>query len=124
MASIPGGQYSFFASGENIKVVTTANGSHLPPPITGEFNLELVTSLSGPSGIPPGYQGVALESADGRTIDLVSGDYGVRVHGSGPDTIMAGTGNDTIYGGDGPDLIIGGSGHDLIFGGKGDDTIR
>src|SRR6266700_4060235 len=87
MPSIPGGQYSFFATGENVNVVTTPDGSHLPPPIAGQFNLELVTSLSGPSGIPPGYQGVALQSADGRTIDLAQGDYGLRVTDGGSHTI-------------------------------------
>src|SRR5215813_10387443 len=123
MASIPGGQYTFFAAGRPVNVVTTTDGSHLPPPIPSEFNLELVTSLSGPSGMPPGYQGVALESFDGRTIDLARGDFGISVGGGGPHTIIAGTGNDTIFGGRGPDLILGGSGHDLIFGGGGGDTI-
>jgi Ca2+-binding RTX toxin-like protein len=116
MASIPGGQYKFFAAGRPVNVVTTTDGGHLPPPIPGEFNLELVTSLSGPSGMPPGYQGVALESADGKTINLAPGDYGISIGGGGPHTIIAGTGNDTIFGGRGPDLIRGGSRHDLIFG--------
>src|SRR5262249_9445348 len=123
MASIPGGQYTFFAAGRPVNAVTTTDGTHPPPPIPGEFNLELVTSLSGPSGMQPGYQGVALESADGKTIDLARGDYGISVGGGGPHTIIAGTGNDTIFGGRGPDLILGGSGNDLIFGGKGGDTI-
>src|SRR5215472_12570077 len=123
MASIPGGQYTFFAAGRPVNVVTTTDGGHLLPPIPGEFNLELVTSLSGPPGMPPGYQGVALESADGKTIDLARGDFGISVGGGGPHMIIAGTGNDTIFGGRGPDLILGGSGHDLIFGGAGNDTI-
>ena len=87
MASIPGGQYTFFAGGHAVNVVTTPDGTNLPPPVPGKFNLELITSLSGPSGIPAGYKGVALESADGKTIDLVSGNYGVRVVGGGPHTI-------------------------------------
>jgi Ca2+-binding RTX toxin-like protein len=124
MASIPGGQYTFFATGQAVNIVTTPNGSHLPPAIPGEFNLELVTSLSGPSGLPAGCQGVALGSADGRTINLVTGDVALRVLGSGLHTITAGTGNDTIFGGRGPDQITGGSGHDLIFAGRGDDTIQ
>jgi Ca2+-binding RTX toxin-like protein len=123
MASIPGGQYTFFAAGQAVNVVTTPDGSHLPLPVPGEFNLELVTSLNGPSDLPTGYQGVALASPDGKTIDLVSGDDGFRVLGGGPHTISAGSGNDTIFGGRGPDLIFGGSGRDLIFGGRSDDTI-
>jgi Ca2+-binding RTX toxin-like protein len=123
MASIPGGQYTFFAAGPPVNVVITPDGSNLPPPIPGVFNLELVTSLSGPSSMPPGYQGVALASPDGKTIDLVSGDDGFKVLGGGPHTISAGSGNDTIFGGKGPDLIFGGSGRDLIFGGRSDDTI-
>ena len=123
MASIPGGQYSFFAGGQAVNVVTTPDGTNLPPPVPGKFNLELITSLSGPSGIPAGYKGVALESADGKTIDLAAGNDGVRVVGSGPHTIIAGTGNDTIYGGSGDNLIYGGSGRDLLYGGAGNDTI-
>src|SRR5437667_833098 len=124
MASVPGGQYSFFANGQNVNMVTTPDGSHLPPAVAGMFNLEMVTSLAGAPGIPAGYQGVALLSADGKTIDLASGDYGVRIMDGGPHTIIAGSGNDAIYGGNGPDLIIGGSGADLIFGGNGPDTIQ
>src|SRR5260370_42141767 len=121
MPSIPGGQYSFFATGENVNVITTPDGSNLPPAIAGMFNLELVTSMSGPSGMPPGYQGVALESADGKTIDRVIGDYGVRVTGDGAHTIIAGTGNDTIYGGKGADMIIGGPRPHLSLGRQGED---
>ena len=123
MASIPGGQYTFFATGQPVNVVTTSDGTNLPPPIPGDFNLELITSPADPPGMPHGYQGVALESAGGTTIDLLRGDYGVSIGDGGPHTIIAGTGNDTIYGGNGPDTILGGSGHDLIFGGAGPDVI-
>jgi hypothetical protein len=51
-------------------------------------------------------------SPDGKTINLVAGDYGIQVTADGPHTVIAGTGNDTIYGGDGPTMIIGGSGDD------------
>jgi Ca2+-binding RTX toxin-like protein len=123
MASIPGGQYTFFAAGQAVNVVTTSDGTPLPPPILGDFNLALITSPSDPPGMPPGYQGVALESADGRTIDLLRGNYGVKIADGGPHTIIAGTGNDSIQGGNGPDTIFGGSGHDLILGGNGPDVI-
>src|ERR1700730_3631301 len=110
MASIPGGQYSFFAGGQAVNVVTTPDGANLPSPVSGKFNLELITSLSGPTGRRAGYKGVALESADGKTIDLAAGNYGVRVVGSGPHTIIAGTGNDTIYGWGGENVIYSGGG--------------
>jgi len=60
MASVPGGQYTFFANGSNTNVVATADGSVLPPPVGGEFNLELLTSRHGSAAILPGYQGVAM----------------------------------------------------------------
>jgi Ca2+-binding RTX toxin-like protein len=123
MASIPGGQYTFFAAEQAINVVTTSDGTNLPPPILGDFNLELITSPSDPPGMPPGYQGVALESADGRIIDLLRGNYGVKIVDGESHTIIAGTGNDSIQGGSGPDTIFGGSGHDVISGGNGPDVI-
>ena len=110
MASVPGGQYSFFATGQAVNVVTTPFGLNVPPPIPGDFNLELITSLRDPPGMPPGYQGVALQSTDGKIIDLARGNYGVKVVDGGPHTIIAGTGNDSIQGGSGPDTIFGGSG--------------
>src|SRR6516164_2247854 len=124
MASVPGGQYSFFANGEDVNVVFTPDGSNLPPPIAGEFNLEVITDGKVPSGIPTGYQGVAVLSDNGQTLDMAYGDYAVQVKSGGPHTIIGGSGNDTIYGGNGPELLIGGSGADLIFGGNGPDTIQ
>ena len=107
MASVPGGQYTLFANGNNMNVVATPDGV-VPPPVAGLFNLELLTSGSGSAAIPPGYQGVAMLSPDGNTINLVAGDYGMQVTAGGPHTVIAGTGNDTIYGGDGPTMIFGG----------------
>ena len=124
MASIPGGQYSFFAAGQAINVVTTADGTNLPPPIGGEFNLEVVTSPQGTSySLPLGYQGVALLSDQGHALNMLTGDYAVWANGHGPDTIQAGSGNDTIFGLTGHDLITGGSGPDVIYGGR-HDTIQ
>ena len=124
MTSVSGGQFQISANGEKINVVTTPDGSHLPPPISGEFNLEVVTSPGGSSDLPTGYQGVALLSDGGSTIEMASGDYAVRVTGDGFHTVIAWNGNDTVYGGNGSDSILGGRGSDLIYGGKGDDTIR
>src|SRR5262245_27162356 len=123
MASIPGGQYNFFATGQAVNVVTTPDGTNLPPPVLGKFNHEVVTSLDGPSAIPPGYQGVALMSADGSTLELAAGNYEVRATGDASQTIIAGTGNDTIRGGAGDDVIYGGSGVDRLYGDAGNDSI-
>src|SRR6516225_3461961 len=124
MASIPGGQYSFFAAGQAVNVVTTADGTNLPPPIGGEFNLEVVTSPQGTSySLPLGYQGVALLSDQGHALNMLTGDYAVWANGHRPDTIQAGSGNDTIFGLTGHDLITGGSGPDVIYGGR-HDTIQ
>ena len=93
MASVPGGQYTLFANGNNMNVVATPDGVGMPPPLAGLFNLELLTSGSGSSSIPAGYQGLAMLSPDGKTINLVSGDYGVQVASGGPHTVIAGTGD-------------------------------
>ena len=82
MASVPGGQYTLFANGNNMNVVATPDGVGMPPPLAGLFNLELLTSGSGSASIPPGYQGVAMLSPDGKTINMVAGDYGVQVTGT------------------------------------------
>jgi hypothetical protein len=74
MASIPGGQYNVLAQGgQQVNVVTTSDGNNLPPPIPGQFNLEVVTGGSVPPGIPAGYQGVAVLSDNGKTINMATG---------------------------------------------------
>ena len=137
MASTGGARYVFFANGENVNTVITADGNNLPQPIAGDFNLEVVLSLGGSTVTPLGYQGVALMSKDGRTLNMATGDYGVRdtaTGGGAGDTIIAGTGNDTIDGGKLTNMIIAGSGADVIaaaasgsttiLGGSGTATIQ
>ena len=51
MASVPGGQYTLFANGNNMNVVATPDGVGMPPPLAGLFNLELLTSGSGSSSV-------------------------------------------------------------------------
>ena len=46
MASLAGARYAFFAQGEPINVVYTADGNNLPPAHPGEFNLEVILSLT------------------------------------------------------------------------------
>ena len=79
MASVPGGQYSFFADGKNVNVVATPDGSSMPPPLAGQFNLELLTSGFGSATPPMGYDGVAMMSPDGKTLTLATGDLGAQV---------------------------------------------
>src|SRR6516165_8985186 len=123
MASIPGGQYNAFAQGgQQVNVVTTTDGSNLPPPIPGLFNLEVITDGIVPSGLPAGYQGVAVLSDNGQTINMAFGNFALNL--TGDPTVIGGTGNDTITSGNAPALIIGGSGSDLIYGGNGPDTIQ
>src|SRR6267142_204550 len=122
MASIPGGQYNVLAQGgQQVNVVTTSDGNNLPPPILGQFNLEVITGGSIPPGIPAGYQGVAVLSDNGQTINMAYGDWALHV--TGDPTVIGGAGHDTIYGGDAPTLIIGGSGPETNIGGSGPDTI-
>ena len=76
MASVPGGQYSFFANGQNVNVVDPSQGG-FPPPIPGAFNLAVMTPETASTPVPSTYQGVALLLNDGKTLDMVSGSYGV-----------------------------------------------
>jgi hypothetical protein len=123
VASIAGSQFVFGAA-ETVKLVYNPSGdpANLPPPIGGDFNLELTTHSVG--GIPTGYAGVAMvtpESATGpNTLNMLFGDYGVTDTASG-DTINAGSGNDTIntlaHGGDVVQLSTGAA---SVYGGVGD----
>lgn len=126
MASIAGARYAFFSQEERVNVVYTADGSNLPVARHGEFNLEVILSLTATPTVPSGYQGVALMSPDGSTLELATGNYGARdtIGGAAVETIIGGTGNDTIDGGRSADWIVGGAGSDVINGGgDGGDTI-
>jgi Ca2+-binding RTX toxin-like protein len=123
MASIPGGQYNAFTQGgQQVNVVMTTDGNNLPPPIPGEFNLEVITGGVVPPGLPPGYQGVAVLSDNGQTINMAYGNWALQL--TGDPTVIGGAGSDTISGGNAPAMIIGGAGPDLIYGGSGPDTIQ
>ena len=105
MASIPGGQFAVYGNGETLNAVIATDVNQLPPPIGGEFNLAVITGPDPVSGLPPGYQGVALLSNGGKTVDMAYGNYGLLVTDSGTHTVIGGTGSDTIYASQGNDLV-------------------
>src|SRR5262245_28084222 len=123
MASIPGGQYNAFAQGgQQVNVVTSSDGQNFPPPVPGQFNLEVITGGVVPSGLAPGYQGMAVLSDNGQTINMAFGDWALQLNGDS--TVIGGAGHDTIYGGNSPALIIGGAGPDVVYGGGGPMTVQ
>src|SRR5205814_1388634 len=81
-----------------------------PPPVPGDFNLEVVVNATGTGSYAtePGYQGLAIRSTDGHTLTLLHGDYGVVDNGAG-NLILLGDGSESVGGGIG-DTIQGGSG--------------
>jgi len=121
MASVPGGKYSF-AAVQPVNLVLTPNGNNVPPPIAGDFNLEIFTSTNGT--LAAGYQGSAFApggafDANGNvlapSITLGSGAFAVDDTGNS-DSITAGSGNQSVVGG-ASDTIIGGTGGlDVIAG--------
>src|SRR5271155_3440957 len=86
MASIPGSQ--FVATAALVNVAETSNGT-LPPPVSGDLNLEIWTGPPGsaPTSPAPGYEGLAILTDGGRELDLISGTFGVTDNGSGDDVI-------------------------------------
>jgi hypothetical protein len=118
-ASLP----NFFVSQGALDVVTTLNGSNLPPAVPGYFNLEVITAPTGTNySLPAGYQGIALIGGDGGSvITLLTGDYGVVDSTSGVQ-IIAGSGNQTV-GGASSDTITGGTGNQFIDGTAGNESV-
>src|SRR5205823_13469020 len=84
--------------------------NNVPPPASGNFNLELVVNATGTGtfATAPGYQGLAIRAADGHTLTMLHGDYGAVDNGAG-NTIFLGDGSESIGGAIG-DTILGGSG--------------
>jgi hypothetical protein len=109
MASIPGSQYDVFAGGQTINFGVTTDPNNVPPPVGGDFNLEVVVNATGTGSYntASGYQGLAILSTDGHTLTLLHGNYQVTDDGTN------GGGNDHIYLGDGAESIIGANGGGL-----------
>jgi hypothetical protein len=127
-------QYVFFAPGQAMNAATTTDPNNPPPPIPGDFNLEVVVNATGTGSYAtaPGYQGLAIRSTDSHTLTMLHGDYGAVDNGVG-DTIFLGDGSESIGGASG-DTILGGNGanqfldghlgHQSIVGGSaGNETI-
>lgn len=123
MASISGSHFVALAA-EPVKIVETSNGSHLPPPVAGDFNLEVWTGSGRPPNSPaPGYNGLAVLGPGGTAITLVSGSYEIRdiATGGGTDTLIANGDAQTIAGGPGNnDVFIVNGTNDQVTGGGAD----
>jgi len=106
MATIPGSQLfdataSIIAFPGGVNVVETSTGTGLPPAIPTDFNLEVYTG-NPPNPTTPfsGYQGLAILSGGGHTLELISGTFAVTDDGtSGGNTLIADGANETISGG-------------------------
>src|SRR5438067_8923245 len=75
MASIPGSHYDIFAPKQTVNFGVTTDPNNVPAPVAGAFNLEVVTNGTGTGSFTtaPGYQGLAVLSADGHTLTLLHG---------------------------------------------------
>jgi hypothetical protein len=58
MASIPGSHYDIFAPGQTVNFGVTADPNTVPPPVPGDFNLEVITNATGTGSFATaaGYQ--------------------------------------------------------------------
>src|SRR5207302_10294889 len=114
MASIPGSHYDIFAPNQTVDMALTYDANSAAPPVSGEFNLEIVinSTATGNYPTPPGYQGVLIETPPGKgfppTLTMLHGNYGL-VDGAGNDRIFLGDGSESIGGALG-DTLAGGTG--------------
>jgi Ca2+-binding RTX toxin-like protein len=122
MATIPGSHFTVTA-GAVVNIVETTTGTGLPAPVAGDFNLEVyVGSLANAPPLAPGYQGLAVLTAGGLQLDLLSGTYAVTDNGTGNDTLDAFGTNETISGGSNNVTLNVNGPYDVAVGG-GQDTI-
>jgi hypothetical protein len=123
-ATTEGGQSGFFEPpGVPLNVVYTPDRNNLPSPVSGDFNLEVITVPTQASyPVPSGFQGVAVfTGGTGKTLTLLAGN--INVSDSGPaDSIVGGPGFSTIGGGQ-RDTIVGGSNNEFIDGTQGYESI-
>ena len=138
MASIPGSHYDIFAGNQTVNIAVTADPNVVPPPVPGDFNLEVVVNATGAgSGTPAaGYQGLAFLSTDSHTLTALHSNFGIVDGGGSNDLVILGDGSvsiagasgDTLQGGSGPNqfldahlggqtVILGSGGSETVFGG-------
>jgi hypothetical protein len=126
MPNIPGTNYNVFVTtGQTINFGVTADPNNPPPPVPGDFNLEVIVNATGTGSFNTagGYQGLAILSSDGHTLTLLHGDYGVVDKTSGINRLFLGDGNESVGGAAG-DSITGGSGnHQFVDGSLGNQSI-
>jgi hypothetical protein len=114
MALIPSSHYNIFAGNQAISFGVTSDPNNVPAPVSGNFNLEVITNASGTGNfvMASGYQGLAVLSTNGSVLTLLQGAYGI-VDTGGNDSIFAGAGSVSILGAAG-DTLTGGSGASTI----------
>ena len=79
MASVPGSHYNVFAGNQTVNFGVTSDPNNVPAPVSGDFNLEVITNASG-TGIfstASGYQGLAVLSTNGSVFTAEHSNYGV-----------------------------------------------
>src|SRR5207248_9946552 len=95
MALIPSSHYDIFAPNQTVDMALTYDANSAAPPVSGEFNLEIVINSTGTGNYPtpPGYQGVLIETPPGKgfpaTLTMLYGNYGL-VDGAVHDRIFLG----------------------------------
>src|SRR5262249_33682062 len=143
MASLSGSHYDIFTPGQTVNVALTRDRNSVPPPVPGDFNVEVIINATGIDKLTPatGYQGLAILSTNEQVLSALHGDYGVVdagdndliILGDGDDTVV-GASHDTLVGGTGLNQfidahlgnqsVLGGSGgNETIWGGRGDTIV-
>jgi hypothetical protein len=127
MATIPGSLFIATAGALTVNVVETSTGTGIgTDTVGGDFNLEVYTGAAGSAPTSPaaGYQGLAILTAGGSELDLISGSYAATDNGTGGDNLVADGTNATIEGGAASvNLVLNGSGN-TADGGTGSSTIE
>jgi len=106
----------------------TYDANSAAPPVSGEFNLEVVINSTGTGDYPiaQGYQGVLIETPPGKgspaTLTMLHGNYGL-VDGAGNDRIFLGDGSESIGGALGDTLASGTGLNQFLDGHLGNQSI-
>ncbi len=111
MASIAGSQFVATA-GTPVNVVITNDGSTLPPPVPGAFNLEVWTGGSPPSSPATGYQGLLVDY-NGQYADMIAGAFALTDTGTGGNYIQSDANNQTVVGASGDIIVTHGTGDNI-----------